>query len=140
VPDPPRLKLSKQPDGPYSDNLQINLQAGNAKEVFAKVKSTYPNPAPYEFDGPVKIDDYKLRYFKGGENVTSELNEVDEWFEFRLPAESATKIRIRVSLPSDGDTGGICALLRARVDYDPQPLPHNSANLQVNENPPVCIF
>jgi hypothetical protein len=140
VADPPIPKLSKKASGPFVEDLDINLAPGKAKDVFLRLKSTYQNEGQFEFDGPVVIDDYTLKYFKlSGKNITTKLDEVDEWFEFALPPHGAKVFRIRVKLPDGGDPGGICAMFRTRVDYDPSPLPHNSSQLIVNENPLVCF-
>ena len=114
----PELMLSKHKSGPYTPNLDMNLQPGKVKDVFERVRNLNDNPLEYRLEGPAQVLDYRFKYFKpNGTNITGAVT--GGGYEFTI-GDRAKKFRLRVKLPSDGDPDGACAFLSVVDDMAAQ--------------------
>ena len=71
-------KAAKEKDGPYKENVRVNVANGQKKSLWFKVTGKQESgQLDLQFvDGEStdSLDGYKVRWFKHGDDVTSEVN------------------------------------------------------------------
>jgi hypothetical protein len=93
-----KVRAAKHKDGPYLHNPQgLMLPAGESKTLYWRVKNIAPDQKlELRFDDAATDpeDDYRVRWFKGHENITSDVS--GPGFEFKLKAGAKKLFSARV--------------------------------------------
>lgn len=98
----PNSFWAREPGGPYShDVLNINLAEGKAKTVYFKAKSVDPDDADVTLRASAPAG-YKVKWFRGINNVTSEVNQMSPGgFTFHLKSGKSKVFRVKVKALTD---------------------------------------
>ena len=98
VPPPDSLKFARQKSGPYKETpVKMTVNAGQRKTFYLESRSD-ESPALdilIEDNEP----DYRLKYFKGKNNITDEVTDEGYFYE---PKASGVKFRVTVKRPAAG--------------------------------------
>ena len=96
-----KLKIAKQPDGPYSGVVTVNLDEDESRNVYAKARYTGNQSGKKDVslvrfsEGPVSG-----KYFKGDQNITSDVQLGG--YEFRLRRGHPKTFRVKVTSTNPG--------------------------------------
>ena len=99
-------KIAKKADGPY-DYFGVkfnNIDVGDSKNVYLKVKSNAPDPASATFIQDTNAGGYKLKFFKGAKNITSQVE--PPGYEFLAQPDRVK--RFRVNIKRTGQLADVC--------------------------------
>lgn len=105
----PVVKLARDADGPWINKPVINgkLKPGKAKDFFVKIRNTTDHKQNARLELRGGDPSYRLRWFKGRRNITSEVR--GGGFEFGLRPRPARVFRLRIkatAAPGEMCVGG----------------------------------
>jgi hypothetical protein len=98
-----RMKVSKHEGGPYSETLRLNLDSGQAKNLYLRVQNQSVTKERAALLGPIHVSDYTFKYFTAnGTNISDEVAGGLEGYQFAIGVGNAKKFRVRVKLSIAG--------------------------------------
>src|SRR5262245_61731854 len=69
-----RARIARQPDGPYGVGVRLNLELGDAKNAYMKVKSVTGQSEPATLEQALFPKPVTVRYFKkNGTEITDQV-------------------------------------------------------------------
>ena len=93
--------VAKSPEGPWKQEIKVNLAPGQARNVYLRVKSSTGDPEPSTVWQPNETSaKLRVKYFRGGQNISSEVktftSTTPSGYEFTASPDKFKKFRVRV--------------------------------------------
>jgi hypothetical protein len=97
--DPTSFKVAKHTDGPYKEAVRLNVEVGQTRAAFLKVRGV-SGVENVELQEHNAVIGYKTKYFKGGENITEAVT--SDGFEFVAKPDKAKRFRVTAKRTAGG--------------------------------------
>ena len=97
------VKSAKHKDGPYRVDTRINMDVGETRSLWWRVKSKGSSVQKVQFDEPTDdTDGYRVRWYRGNDDITTEVND-DEGYRFGLQAGRSVYFQAELKRRPAGD-------------------------------------
>jgi hypothetical protein len=95
------LRVAKNPDGPFKDAVTAQLGVDDARNFYLRAKNRTADPDDFSLGLDFEQGDYGLKYFRGTNNITSEVK--GDGYDFELAPGQVKKFRVRIKRQSTSD-------------------------------------